>query len=217
MSNYVCNWGNGCKGINSKSPDLGCCANGAYLTEEDEKLLALRVPELTADTWQHFRNEWMEVGESQDDDVVVHKTAVVDKTSDISGCVFANRPGFAAGVGCALHAEALRRNENPMDWKPEICWHMPLDVDYIEDANIHILRQYYWAEDEYDWFCAHDDANWVGESPIYQTMGKELERMIGLYGDKDAYPKIKSLLDSVWEQHHQTPIKKRIPVTVVFD
>jgi len=216
LSNYVCTWGNGCKGINSKSPDLGCCANGAYMTKADVELMKRRVPELNQQNWQNYTENWLHSEINEDDGETDYKTAIVDPNDSISGCVFANRPGFSAGTGCALHTEALKRGENPMDWKPEICWHMPLDVDFYEDANLHILRQYHWEEGIYDWFCAHDDENWCGENPIYQTMSAELERMIGLYGDKTAYPQIKALLDEVWRQNQQKPIKRRIPVTVVL-
>ena len=184
------------------------------------KLMKKRVPELTEDNWQHFGKEWLHSETYEEDGVEYtdNKTQVVDPKDDVSGCVFANRPDFKNGAGCALHAEALKRGENPMDWKPEICWHMPLDVDYHEDANLHILRQYYWAKDEYDWFCAHDDSNWSSENPVYQTMSGELERLIGkVYGDPEAYKKIKELLDNLWQQNQKKPIKKRIPVTVVFD
>lgn len=217
LSNYVCTWGSGCKGINTKSPDLGCCANGAYMTNADVALMKRRVPELNPQNWQNYTENWMISEINEDDGELDYKTAVANPDDDISGCVFANRPGFAAGTGCALHAEALRRGENPMDWKPEICWHMPLEVDFQESANLHILRQYHWAEGIYDWFCAHDDANWCGENPIYQTMAPELERLVGLYGDETAYPQIKALLDEIWRQNHKQPTKKRIPVTVAFN
>ena len=44
-------------------------------------------------------------------------------------CIFHNRPDHPAGPGCALHLAALRRGEDPMDWKPRICWQVPLFFD----------------------------------------------------------------------------------------
>ena len=41
-------------------------------------------------------------------------------------CIFLNRPGFHSGPGCALHLAALNRGERPLDWKPEVCWQLPL-------------------------------------------------------------------------------------------
>jgi hypothetical protein len=174
------------------------------------------VQQLNKDNWQHYTENWLITHEDEDGEIT-YKTATVDPNNDVSGCIFANEPGFAAGTGCSLHTEALRRGETPLDWKPEICWHMPLDVQYMEDANLHILRQYHWEQDIYDWFCEYDDTNWIGDKPVYQTMSAELEKLVNLYGDKTAYPKIKELLDEVWRQNRKEPIRKRIPVTVVFD
>ena len=42
---------------------------------------------------------------------------------------YAARPCLRAR---ALHVAALRRDGNPIDWNPRICWHVPLcfDIDH---------------------------------------------------------------------------------------
>lgn len=220
LSNYQCNWGNGCKGIDTKSPDLGCCANGAFLEDSDVELLKKRVQQLTPDVWQNYGSEYLEkvvernkIGIKKN---VEYKTAIVDKKNPTSGCVFANRSGFSGGTGCALHISALKRGENPLDWKPNICWQMPLIVEFVEELNTHIIRMFWWGEQDYDWFCAREDKNWVGDKPVFKTMSQELEKMISAY-DETAYPKIKQLLNMIWEQSEKQPNRKRIPVTLVYN
>lgn len=221
MSSYECNWGNGCKGINPQKPHLGCCANGAYLEESDIKLLEERVKTLTPETWQrHGTNYLQKVRDSGKFPLPIfskaeYKTAVADKNDTVSGCVFSNDPDFAGGAGCALHIAATNAEENPMDWKPTICWQMPLFVDFVTELNTHIVRAFYWSEEDYPWFCMNDEINWVAKKPLYQTMAGELERSIKHYGDEEAYPKIKELLDSIWVQVGKKTLKKRIPVTLV--
>ncbi|WP_420452016.1 hypothetical protein [Ilumatobacter sp.] len=52
-------------------------------------------------------------------------TRVVD-----GACVFLNRPGFEGGAGCALHIAALEAGDSPTEWKPSVCWQLPLRVDW---------------------------------------------------------------------------------------
>ena len=54
-----------------------------------------------------------------------HQHRVVD-----GACIFLNRPGFAGGAGCALHLAALAADESPIDWKPSVCWQLPIKVDW---------------------------------------------------------------------------------------
>jgi hypothetical protein len=147
---------------------------------------------------------------------VEHKTKITNPEDSVSGCVFANRENERAPVGCALHIAANRAGEDPKDWKPTICWQMPLFVDILDAVNpqLHVLRMFYWGKDEYEWFCVHDDLNWVAEKPLYQTMSSELERLVKIY-DETAYPKVLALCDSVFQQFGGAVQKKRIPVTLI--
>jgi hypothetical protein len=220
LSNYQCTWGNGCKGIDTNSPDLGCCANGAHLEEGDVEMLKKRVPLLTPENWQNYGSDYLEKVTERNKFGVKkqtgYKTKIVDSKNHLSGCVFANRTGFSGGTGCALHISALQEGIEPIDAKPEICWQMPLYVDYIESINTHVVRMFWWDKDAYDWFCAHDELNWVGDNPVFMTMQKELEKVVNSYDDT-AYAKIKEILESAWNQAKQKPNRKLIPVTLISE
>ena len=217
LSSYECQWGKGCKGINTQAPDLGCCANGAYLEESDIELLKQVVPQLTPETWQHYRADYTEKVVERNKfgwkKATDYKTALVDPKDQMSGCVFANREGFSGGTGCALHIASLSRGENPIDGKPNICWQMPLLVDYSEELDMNILRMFHWGKDEYDWFCGHDEIAWVAEKPLFQTMSKELEKVVTAI-DAEAWILMKKLCESAYKQGKTKPEKKRIPVSI---
>ena len=69
-----------------------------------------------------------------DGQFVSHFCAIALKATQSLGvyrgaCIFHNRPDHPAGAGCAFHVAALRRGEDPIDWKPQICWQVPLFFD----------------------------------------------------------------------------------------
>ena len=55
-------------------------------------------------------------------------------------CIFHNREDHPGGAGCALHVAALRRGEDPMDWKPRICWQVPLFFEIDDDTKTTKVR-----------------------------------------------------------------------------
>ena len=67
------------------------------------------------------------------DDDGARTTRVVD-----GACIFLNRPGFAGGAGCALHVAALEAGERPLDWKPDVCWQLPLRLEEHTDDHGHV-------------------------------------------------------------------------------
>ena len=44
-------------------------------------------------------------------------------------CVFLNDADFAGGGGCALHGQALRDGVHPLEYKPDVCWQLPVRRD----------------------------------------------------------------------------------------
>ena len=217
LSSYECSWGTSCKGINPSAPDLGCCANGAYLDEKDIALLEKRVPQLTPENWQNYGADYLEkvvernkFGIPKDKQF---KTALVDPKDSVSGCVFANREGFGGGKGCALHIGAMQAGEDFIDWKPSICWQMPLLADYSEELDMNILRMFNWTTEDYPWFCGHDEVSWVAEKPLFRTMERELKALICDI-DESAYLLILGLCETAYSQGKKKPEKKRIPVTI---
>ena len=129
-SSWTCIFGNGCQGIYADQPaGVGCCTLGAHFSDkDDEKRVKSFVKELTPETWQHYDpKNWTEKDEEG-----ARKTRVVD-----GACIFANRPGFAGGEGCALHGLALRTGRHFLETKPDVCWQLPIrrTFDRVDRAD----------------------------------------------------------------------------------
>jgi hypothetical protein len=193
QSNWTCIWDAGCDGIEDvAAPErgLGCCSVGVELLDEDE---AMRIAALAATLDpEHFQHhEQAAHGVLRDD--VVH-TRVVD-----GACIFLNRPGFAGGAGCALHGQAMRDGESPLDWKPSVCWQLPLRVDRSVDEDgtpVATLRRWSradWGPDgeTMAWCCTEGDKAYVGSTPVIESLAEELQALMG----NDVVAEIKRQLD----------------------
>ena len=180
-SNWTCIWDSGCVGIEDvAAPErgLGCCSVGVELLDEDE---AMRIVALAATLDPEFfqHHEQARQGVLRDD--IVH-TRVVD-----GACIFLNRPGFAGGAGCALHAQATRDRESPLDWKPSVCWQLPLRVDrsVAEDGSpVATLRRWSradWGPDGQTmaWCCTEGEKAYVGATPVIDSLAEELQALMG--------------------------------------
>jgi hypothetical protein len=139
-SNWTCLYGAGCKGIlDHPAAELsqGCCSLGAHFGDgEPGQAEAMNVGAyaamLTPEAFQFY-----DVARGADDqatgangifgDVERTHTRVVE-----GACIFLNRPGFDGGAGCALHLAALEFDESPTEWKPSVCWQLPLRIDWTE-------------------------------------------------------------------------------------
>ena len=102
-------------------------------------------------------------------------------------CIFLNRPGFAGGAGCALHIAALEAGERPLDWKPNVCWQVPIRLEHATDENGHLtsrLREWKrrdWGEGgaEFHWWCTESPEAFVGAEPVYVTSRDEIVELVG--------------------------------------
>jgi len=185
-SNWTCIWGNGCQGILERpSAELnqGCCSVGAQMIDEDE---ALRVAALGM-TLDPGIFQFADVAETEGvfNDESRSNTRVVD-----GACIFHNRPGFAGGEGCALHLAAVEDDENPLEYKPSICWQAPLKVDDHGDGT-KTLRP--WKRHDWDggreamaWCCTNEsgaDAElasaFIGEQTVAESLHAELRGLVG--------------------------------------
>ena len=109
-------------------------------------------------------------------------TRVVD-----GACIFLNRPGFAGGAGCALHLAALDLGESPTEWKPSVCWQLPIKVDWEPDddgretATVRAWGRADWgAEGEtMAWCCTEEPEAYVGERPVIESLAEELDAIVG--------------------------------------
>ncbi|MDQ3104722.1 MAG: hypothetical protein M3Q87_05805 [Actinomycetota bacterium] len=185
-SRYGCIFGDGCPGIYTGRPDDGCCTLGAHFADKaDEKRVGKAMKRLTADEWQ-LRREGRKGGWVEVDDEGERKTRVVD-----GACIFLNRPGFAGGTGCALHAWALTHDVEPLTTKPDVCWQLPIrrryrDVDrgdgtsYLE-ITIEEYARSGWGPGghDLDWYCSSNTEAHVSRHPLYVTSSPELVELMG--------------------------------------
>jgi hypothetical protein len=184
LSRWRCIFGDGCQGVlTGPAPELvqGCCSYGAhFLDDEDVERVKAAAATLTPAEWQFHQGDVIDVVEAGEDDATV--TRMVD-----GACIFLNRPGFAAGPGCALHAAALGRGERPMDLKPTVCWQLPLRREDETDGTGHVtsvVRQWdrrHWGEGgfEFHWWCTEAPEAFTGQQAVYESMADELREMVG--------------------------------------
>jgi hypothetical protein len=110
------------------------------------------------------------------------QTRIVD-----GACIFLNRPGFAGGAGCALHLEAIAAGESPIEWKPSVCWQLPIKVDWelteggAEVATVRGWTRADWGSDgeTMAWCCTEGTRAYVGDSPVIDSLAEELQEVVG--------------------------------------
>jgi hypothetical protein len=187
-SSWTCIFGQGCQGIYADRPDDGCCTLGAHFSDAaDEARVKEHVEQLTDEDWQHRRagrRRWVET-----DDEGARKTRVLD-----GACIFHNRPGFAGGTGCALHALSLRTGVHFVKTKPDVCWQLPIrrtyrtvelpdDTSYLEVSIAEYDRRGWGAGGhDLDWYCSGNTEAHVGADPVYVSSSVELVELMGQPG-----------------------------------
>ncbi|WP_459611974.1 hypothetical protein [Corynebacterium urogenitale] len=132
---------------------------------------------------------WLEWDELENDEGEMEpalKTLTVD-----GACIFANRAGFPAGSGCALHAWAVKNDVDLTVAKPEVCWQLPLRrledwetrPDGVEQLRTTITEynRRGWGNggEDFDWFCSTDPACHAGSGAMWRTHRDELVELIG--------------------------------------
>lgn len=184
-SNWTCIWGRGCQGIlDHPAADLeqGCCSVGAQMIDDDEALRISALGLALDESMFQFADEALEHGVFSDE--TRSNTRVVE-----GACIFHNRPGFAGGEGCALHLAALEDGENPLEYKPTICWQAPLKVDVAADGTktLRPWKRHDWAGgDAMAWCCTNADgpdaelaSAFVGDQPVAESLHAELRGIVG--------------------------------------
>jgi hypothetical protein len=183
QSNWTCIWGRGCLGIlDQPAPELqqGCCSIGAELDGvEDAMTVSAYAATLDPAVWQ-FHDA------VDDDDVFSDATRTHTKLVD-GACIFLNRPGFAGGAGCALHLAALAADESPIDWKPSVCWQLPIHVDWHplpdgrESATVRRWSRADWGPegDTMAWCCTEEVETYVGDRPVIDSLADQLAAIAG--------------------------------------
>lgn len=197
-SNWTCLFGNGCLGIlDHPAPELnqGCCSLGAHFGDgpagqAEAMNVAAFASVLTPEQFQfHDIAHDREVDESGANeifgDIERTHTRVVD-----GACIFLNRPGFAGGEGCALHIAALQAGDSPTEWKPSVCWQLPLRIDWQEideDSELATVRRWTrsdWGEhaEKMAWCCTERSEGgeaYSGTERVVDSMADELTALAG--------------------------------------
>ncbi len=185
-SNYGCIYGRGCPGVFTElAPEYehGCCTYGAHFFDgEDRAAIEAQVARLEPGEWELAERAEEMGGPIHQNDEGEWVTHTID-----DACIFLNRPGFEYGAGCALHQAALRRGERPLDWKPDVCWQVPIRFDEHTDDNGHttyILREWKrrdWGEGglEFAWWCTDDPLAFNEDRPVWKTSRDEIVELIG--------------------------------------
>ena len=185
-SNYGCIYGRGCPGVFTElAPEYehGCCTYGAhFIDDEDLAAVEAKVAELAPDEWALASRAEEMGGPIHQDEAGAWVTQMVD-----DACIFLNRPGHPTGAGCALHQAAEARGERPLDWKPDVCWQVPLRYDDHTDDNGHttyVLREWKrrdWGEGgaEFAWWCTDDPLAFSEDRPVWKSLRDEIVELIG--------------------------------------
>ena len=182
-SGWECLWGRGCQGIGPEPAEhlgLGCCSIGADLGDQDEaRMIAALAATLVPDRFQ---------GHAEVIDGGIFRDEARNHTRVVNGaCIFLNRPDFAGGAGCALHLAALDAGESPMEWKPSVCWQLPIKVDWspgpdeTEVATVHRWTRLDWGAEgkTMAWCCTEEREAYGGRRPVVESLGAELEAIVG--------------------------------------
>jgi hypothetical protein len=200
LSRWTCVFGKACHGIIAGRGDEGCCSHGAFFTDDDdEKRVRAAARLLTPETWQHYRRGFKNYTEMDtvDGSTPARRTA----TRDGGPCVFLNDADFPGGGGCALHAQALRDGRHPLEYKPDVCWQLPVrrDQEWVkrpDDTKVLVstiaeFDRRGWGSGGHDlhWWCTSSPEAHVGGEPLYVSYAPELTALIG----EQAYQRLAEL------------------------
>ncbi|HEY5664142.1 MAG TPA: hypothetical protein VIS05_08920 [Ilumatobacter sp.] len=188
-SNHRCIYGEGCQGVlDAPAAELaqGCCSYGAHFVDDDDVQTVVRAFVRVRPRHMQFHAAAVEGGflrpEPADDGTSVTVTRLVD-----DACIFLNRPGFAGGAGCALHIAALEAGERPLDWKPNVCWQVPIRLEHSTDENGHVTsrlrewKRHDWGDggDDFHWWCTEASEAFSSDRPVYVTSRDEIVELVG--------------------------------------
>ncbi|MFV2017667.1 hypothetical protein [Micromonospora sp. LOL_023] len=191
LSRWTCVFGQSCHGIIAGRAADGCCSHGAFFTDsDDEERVKAAAKRLTPQTWQHYRRGFKNYTEM--DSIDGNNPARRTATQSADGpCVFHNDADFPGGGGCALHAQALRDGVHPLEYKPDVCWQLPIRRDQEwtkrpDDSKMLVstLTEFDrrgWGAGGHDlhWWCTSSPDAHVGTEPMYLSYEPELTALIG--------------------------------------
>jgi hypothetical protein len=201
-SNWTCIFGRGCKGIlahDATDLNQGCCSLGAHFGDGPAgQAEAMNVDAYAAMlTPEQFQFHHVAQARSTGDDPTgangIFGDAERTHTRVVDGaCIFLNRPGFAGGEGCALHIAALDLDEAPTDWKPSVCWQLPLRIDWEEiDADTEVATVRRWTRSDWGdhgatmaWCCTERSEGAEAYSADERVIDSMADSLSALAGDE---------------------------------
>lgn len=198
-SNWTCIFGAGCKGIlDHDATDLnqGCCSLGAHFGDGPAGAAEALNVSAYADLLDPAIFQFHAVAHDRTTDPHngangIFGDAECTHTRVVDGaCIFLNRPGFPGGEGCALHLGALAAGDSPTEWKPSVCWQLPLRVDWAEvDEAREIATVRRWSRADWGdhatkmaWCCTERDEGgeaYCGSSPVVDSLAESLRALAG--------------------------------------
>ncbi len=200
LSGYHCIYGAGCPSIDADvdhTESLGCCIHGAHFVDDDDlDQVATAVARLSDDNWQHRRSALRRGGPFRSNRAGGWMTR---RTG--GACIFLNRADFPGGGGCALHRGALETGERPIDWKPDVCWQVPIRLDVHRSEHGHdtvfirAWERHDWGEggNDFHWWCIEEASAHHAPDPVYLTCRDELIEMVGV----DLYQRLVTELETL--------------------
>jgi hypothetical protein len=198
-SNWTCLFGRGCKGIlehEAAELNQGCCSLGAHFGdgpagEAEAMNVAAYAAMLTPDQFQFHAvaNAGTDAGDDAANGIFGDRERTHTRVVD-GACIFLNRPGFAGGEGCALHIAALAFDESPTEWKPSVCWQLPLRIDWQElDADTELATVRRWTRADWGdhgrtmaWCCTERSEGaeaYSGDERVIDSMADSLRALAG--------------------------------------
>jgi hypothetical protein len=191
-SNWTCTFGRGCKGILADpAPELGegCCSLGAHFGDGPAGTAEAMNVAASAATLPPERFQFHDVAHDGTPGIFGDQARTHTRVVD-GACIFLNRPGFAGGEGCALHLAALAEGESPTEWKPSVCWQLPLRVDWAEvDAHHETATVRRWTRADWGehatsmaWCCterADGGEAYCGSEMVVDSLRDELVAIAG--------------------------------------
>ncbi|MEY3618309.1 MAG: hypothetical protein RL726_1007 [Actinomycetota bacterium] len=184
-SSWKCIFGEGCQGVyDHPAPELnqGCCSHGAHFVDEaDVANVVKHVVRLTDEQWQ------MKPKAAKKGFLKKHKNGDTTTRRVDGACIFLNRPGFEGGAGCAFHIAAMEAGERPLDWKPNVCWQLPIRLEHHTDTSgwvttfVREWKRRDWGNDGDDlhWWCTDTPDAFVGKEPVYKYLKDEMIETVG--------------------------------------
>jgi hypothetical protein len=198
-SNWTCLFGDGCKGILEQPAaelNQGCCSLGAHFGDgpagEAEAMTVDAYAAMLSPEQFQFHDVAHGPADAESGANGIFGDAERSHTRVVDGaCIFLNRPGFAGGAGCALHIAAIESGESPTEWKPSVCWQLPLRIDWQEiDADTESATVRRWTRADWGdhgrtmaWCCTERDDGgeaYRGNDRVVDSMADELIALAGV-------------------------------------